>query len=123
MHHIESATLISCLILMIPSPVRAADAASAADVANEEVKLPFVSALRNWHAVDEQHVLIEDLRGQWYLATLQAPAWELPFVQDIGFDTWPSGSLGRLSAVVIKGVKFPITSLKKAPNPDKRPPR
>lgn len=87
-----------------------------------EVTLAFAGqgSIRNWQVVDDTHILIEDIRGQWYEATLQVPARELPFVDRIAFDSSPDGSFGRLSSVIVKGLRYPVVSLVKSAKPTDR---
>jgi hypothetical protein len=64
-------------------------------------------------------VLLQDRQGQWYLARLLSAATELPYTEQVGFDPGPSGSFGRLSSVLVKGVRYPVTSLTRTDPPGK----
>lgn len=100
----------------------AAPGVAAAASAHEEAAIPFVDdgAVRNWRAVDRDTLLIESSHGRWYRAELFSPAHDLPFAQAIGFDARPDGTLDRFSAVVVRGQRYPLTSLVEVPKPPKK---
>lgn len=89
--------------------------------ASQEQVIPFANqgGIRNWRPVDDASLLIEDRHGQWYLARLQSASGDLAFAEGLAFLTEPGGAFGRLGAVLIKGVRYPVISLVKVPPPSK----
>lgn len=87
-----------------------------------EATIAFASqgGIQNWQPQGDSAVLLQDRQGQWYLARLQGAATELPYTEQVGFDPGPSGSFGRLSTVLVKGVRYPVISLTRTDPPGKR---
>lgn len=106
------------------SPPSRAQASASHQAEDGEARIGFANrgGIQNWQAVGDAALLLQDNHGQWYLARLQSPATELPFAEQLGFDTDPSGSFGRLNAVVIKGIRYPIISLTRTEPPAKKSP-
>ena len=67
--------------------------------------------IRNWRALDDSTVWIEDQFGHHYLAKLVTPSWNLAYAETIGFVTEPGGSFDRHSAILVKGITYPVASL------------
>lgn len=91
--------------------------------AEREAYIPFANhgGIRDWQVVDESSVLIQDQRGQWFLAKVMGPAFTLPHSENMGVVTAPSGTLERFSEIVVQGKRYPIVSLTRAAAPT--PPR
>lgn len=87
-----------------------------------EATIAFASqgGIQNWQPQGDSAVLLQDRQGQWYLARLQSAATELPYTEQVGFDPGPSGSFGRRSSLLVKGVRYPVTSLTRTDPPGKR---
>ncbi|WP_414900816.1 DUF6491 family protein [Sphingomonas flavalba] len=87
-----------------------------------EASIPFASSsINSWQADGNDAVYIQDLRRQWYRATLIGPCTELPFANAVGFDAGRAlNTLDRFSTIVVRGQRCPLTSLvTSAPPPAK----
>lgn len=86
---------------------------------DRQVTIPFVNlgGIRDWRADGTSGVWIQDAHRQWYHATLMQPAFDLPFVEHIGFATGPISTLDRFSSIVVRGQSYPLTSLVKSDAP------
>ena len=87
-----------------------------------EASIPFASSsINNWQADGSDALYIQDLRRQWYRATLIGPCTELPFATAVGFDAGRAlNTLDRFSTIVVRGQRCPLTSLvTSAPPPAK----
>lgn len=121
--HISRCCAASCLALLAASTVSALaadDGAPPASTATRpEVAIPFANhgGVRDWRAVDDATLLLQDVHGQWYRAKLFAPVYHLAYAERIGFITPPSGSLEKFGSVLIHGRRYPIVSLTRAPAP------
>jgi hypothetical protein len=121
----HSSWIISNLMLtMIVGEVLAADNSSnqsfiASDNQASQATIPFANqgGISNWKVVDDSTLLIQDKHRHWYLAKLQTGAYDLAFAESIGFVTLPSGALGKFSAVVVNGRRYPIISLTRTEPP------
>lgn len=89
--------------------------------ASAEVTIPFANhgGVSDWRVVDDTTLLIKDVHGHWYRAKLLTAATELHFTDSVGFDTSPSGSLGKHSSIVVEGRRYPIVSLTRTERPAK----
>jgi hypothetical protein len=65
----------------------------------------------NWQVVDDQTVLIQDQGRRWYKATLFSHCIDLPFADRIAFDSNPSGTFDKFSAILVRGQRCPLKSL------------
>jgi hypothetical protein len=102
------------LLAAVTGTVVAADPVPARpDDTTREASIPFANhgAIRDWEVVDDSTLLIQDIHGQWYRAKLSGPAFALPYTEHLGFVTEPSGTLEKLSAVVVRGQRYAILSL------------
>ena len=97
------------------------DAAQTAKAARQ-ASIPFANhgGIWDWRADGENAVYFEDSFGHWYKAELFMPAFDLPFVQFIGIDSGPSGSLDKWGAIYVKGQRYPFKSFAQVPDPTKR---
>lgn len=91
-----------------------ADASNANDTA-----IPFADhgGVRDWRADGSGAIYIQDTSGQWYRAELFASAFDLPFVQFIGIDAGPTGTLDRFGAIYVDGQRYPFRSFVKVDGP------
>ncbi len=89
---------------------------------DRQATIPFVNlgGIQDWRADGTKGLWIEDAHRQWYHATLMSPAFDLPFVEHLGFDTGPIATLDRFSSIVVHGQSYPLVSLVKSDPP---PPR
>jgi Family of unknown function (DUF6491) len=118
---ITAAFLGAALAVAVATPA-AADLPAVLKKSNAEVAIPFANhgGIRNWQVIDRDSILIQDTHGQWYLAKLMSSAFDLPFVEAIGFKTNPSGSFDRFSSVIVKGQAYAIVSLVRTDPPAKK---
>jgi hypothetical protein len=100
----------------------AESSASSASTPQVQASIPFANrgGILNWQVLDDSNLLIEDQHHQWYRVTLQSPAMRLAFAEQLGFDTGPSGTLERLGAIIVGGLRYTIVSLVRAEPPGKR---
>jgi hypothetical protein len=73
-----------------------------------------------WQVVDEKTVLIQDQGRQWYKATLFGTCIDLPFADRLGFDSSPSDTFDKFSAILVRGQRCPLSSLVKTTAPPKK---
>ncbi|MBB5985129.1 DUF6491 family protein [Sphingobium lignivorans] len=88
-------------------------AASQESAKSAEVSIPFINhgGVRDWQAVGDDKLYIQDSGGKWYLATLAAPSPDLAFATAIGFETKGADRLDRFGTLVIAGNRYPLASL------------
>jgi hypothetical protein len=99
----------------------AAGSAAAAPAPAPEAQIPFAKRnIWNWQVVDDQTVLIQDQGRRWYKATLFNHCINLPFAQRIAFDSNPSGSFDKFSAILYRGQRCPVRSLVATAAPPKK---
>jgi hypothetical protein len=79
----------------------------------EEARIPFVSfrSIRTYRAVGDDVVFIQDLRRNWYRATLFGPCFNLGRSLRIGVDTRYGNTLDSTSSFVVGGERCRIQSL------------
>lgn len=106
----------------VPASVAAIPEVAIPAVAIPEVAIPFANhgGIHDWRVVDDATLLLQDVHGQWYLAKLFAPVYDLAYTDHLGFVTPPSGSLEKFGSVLIHGRRYPIVSLTRAPAPPAR---
>ena len=75
----------------------------------------------NWQVVDGNTVLIQDVGRRWYKATLFGNCINVPFSQRLAFESNPTGSFDKFSAIRVRGQRCPLTSLVKTSAPPKKP--
>jgi hypothetical protein len=86
-----------------------------------EVQIPFAKTnIWNWQVVDDKTVLIQDQNRRWYKATLFGACINLAFANRIGFDSSPSGTFDKFSAILVQGQRCPLSSLVKTDTPAKK---
>jgi Family of unknown function (DUF6491) len=101
-----------------PTPPAAPSAAAAPAY---EAQIPFAKKnIWNWQVVDDQTVLIQDQGRRWYKATLFGHCINLSFADRIGFDSTPSGTFDKFSAILVRGQRCPLMSLVKTSAPPKK---
>jgi Family of unknown function (DUF6491) len=119
-------TLVAAAASVAPAadnpPPPAASTAAAAPLPAPEVQIPFARTnLWNWQVLDDQTLLIQDQNRRWYKATLFGRCINLPFVGDrIAFDSNPSGTFDKFSAILVRGQRCPLTSLVATTPPPKK---
>jgi len=122
----EFLVMISLFVWSISGSVIAAEASNESSTGKleqlaPEAYIPFanIGGISDWQVVNDSTLLIQDVHGHWYLAKLQSPAYGLAFANSLGFATAPSGTLEKLSSVVVSGRRYPIVSLTRTDPPAK----
>ena len=109
-----------CLAPAADNPTPPA-ASSAAAAPAPEVQIPFAkNNLWNWQVLDDQTLLIQDRSRRWYKATLFGHCINLPFANRIAFDSNPSGTFDKFSAILVRGQRCPLMSLVATTAPAKK---
>lgn len=69
---------------------------------DSRASIPFADTVGiwDWRSDGDQTVYLQDSRRQWYRAELFGPAPELPFVEFIGIDAGPTGTLDKFGAEI-----------------------
>ncbi len=118
------AALASSAVLATPrseDPPPSAASGVAAPAAESEAQIHFANRnIWNWLVVDEKTVLIQDQGRRWYKATLFGTCISLPFAERLAFDSNPSGSFDKFSAILVRGQRCPLSSLVKTTAPPKK---
>lgn len=101
-------------ISLVSSPVLAAENHS-----RQEAAIPFADhgGIWDWRSSGDQTVYFQDLHRQWYRAKLFSPAFDLPYVEFIGIDARPSGTLDKWGAVYVHGRRYLFQSFEKVGGP------
>lgn len=118
--------IVSLLLQVMVSNVALADtlpsqSSGISEKPVQQATIPFANhgGISNWKVVDDGALLIQDNHGSWYLAKLQNAPYDLVIAENLGFVTPPSGTLGQLSSIVVKGRRYPIISLTRTDPPAK----
>ncbi len=113
------ATMATPLAASAQDAAQAAAAAPGAATRHDDASIPFANqgGVRDWRAEGSRDVYFQDDHGQWYLAKLFAPASDLPFVEFIGIDASPGGSLDKWSAIYVRGQRYTFESFAKVAGP------
>jgi hypothetical protein len=95
--------------------VRAAEQAVAAEeakLAGKETSIPFANmgGIRDWRAIDDSSLYVQDIQRNWYIARLSAPNSDLTFVTAIGFETKGTNQLDRFASLVVGGQRVALSS-------------
>ena len=118
--------LAAAAAVALPLTASAQDAAPAATATSAakqgDASIPFANqgGVRDWRAEGSQDVYFQDAHGQWYRAKLMGTASDLPFVEFIGIDASPGGSLDKWSAIYVKGQRYTFESFAKVAGPPKK---
>ena len=114
--------LLVALPFFFVVPVLAAPQDKGGAVAHEEVRIPFPSrgGIRNFHAVSDEVLYLQDRRRNWYKAELVGPCIGLSHAMGIGFDTRHGSVFDRFSHIVVRGERCPIASLTRSEGPPRK---
>lgn len=108
------ATALATMGFVLSGGVQAAEQAIRAEETGKapETSIPFVNqgGVRDWQAVGESTIYVQDASGSWYKATLMGPCPDLPFAKSVGFETKGVNKLDKFSAIVISGQRYPLAS-------------
>jgi hypothetical protein len=84
-----------------------------------EASIPFANhgGIQNFSAIDDDVLMIEDQRRNWYRAELFGPCHGLQFANHIGFITRGTSSFDRFSQILVNGENCQVRSLVTAAKP------
>lgn len=87
-----------------------------------ELSIPFANrgGIRDWVAVDDATLLVQDNFRKWYRVRLVAPTRHLLHAEGIGFVTGPSGALDNHGSLAVRGQKYPIASVTASEGPKRQ---
>jgi hypothetical protein len=110
-----AATLMAATAFVATGGVRAAEQAVAAEeakLAGKETSIPFANmgGIRDWRAIDDSSIYVQDIQRNWYIARLSAPNPDLTFVTAIGFETKGTNQLDRFASLVVGGQRVALSS-------------
>jgi hypothetical protein len=111
------------VVFALPAVASAEPApAPAATATHKDASIPFANygGVDDWRATDSKTVYLRDQHRQWYRATLIVPAIDLPYVEHIGIDAGPTGSLDKFGAIIVKGQRYQIGSFERVDGPPKK---
>ncbi|HEY0412793.1 MAG TPA: DUF6491 family protein [Allosphingosinicella sp.] len=93
--------------------------------AGEEARIPFADfgGIRDFHAVGDDVLYLQDRARNWYRARLFGPCFGLPWALRVGIDTRGSSSFDRNSAVLVDGERCRIESVTRSGPPPKKHPK
>lgn len=114
--------LTAVSLLTVPVMAQAApdkDQTTEAAKPQKNASIPFADTvgIRDWRADSDDAVYIQDVQGNWYRAELFMPAFDLPFVQFIGIDAGPTGTLDKFGAIYVGGERYPFKSFVEVEGP------
>ena len=116
--------LLSLSLLLTASAAHATkEASGSATPEMPEATIPFVShgAIRSWRADGNKGVWLQGSHRRWYYAKLMGPCPGLKFANALGFDTDPSGTFDRFSAVIVPDWgKCQVRSLTQSDGPPRK---
>ncbi len=97
----------------------AAPALASARAPTPEASIAFADqgGVDDWRAVGDSTIYFKDQHRRWYRAELFGPAFDLPYVEHIGIDARPGGTLDRFGAIVVKGRRYAFRSFERAAGP------
>jgi hypothetical protein len=88
-------------------------------LARSEASIPFANRgdVEDWRAQGNNAIWFQDQHRRWYRAELFGPAFDLPFVEHIGIDANPSGTLDKFGAIVVRGHRYGFRSFERMDGP------
>ncbi len=111
--------LLSLAALTLSAAPAMAAAPHQTQAQQKQASIPFAGStgIWDWRAHGDSIVYLEGAHNQWYRATLFAPATDLPFVNYIGIDARPTGTLDKFGAIYVHGRRYQLSSLVKVDGP------
>ena len=102
------------------APAKPANAPATAPA--PEASIPFANhdGIYTWQVENTRSLLIQGQNRKWYRATLMSSCFDLPFAEQVAFETNPSGSFDKFSAVRVRSQRCPVTSLIETTAPAKK---
>ena len=109
-------------ILLAAAAAFAIPSAVLAETPQREASIAFANhgGVDDWRADGDSTIYFKDSRRHWYRAELFGPAFDLPWVEAIGIDASPSGSLDKWGAIIVRGQRYHFRSFEQVEGP---PPR
>ena len=82
-------------------------------------EIPFADhgGVETWQVVSDREIWFQDQHRHWYRAVLMSPAFDLPFVEHIGIDARPAGTLDKFGGIYVKGRHYTFQSFEAMPGP------
>jgi hypothetical protein len=71
----------------------------------------------DWRAEGDHAIYFKDQHRRWYRAELFGPCFDLPYVEHIGIDARPSGTLDKFGAIYVRGQRCAFRSFEQVPGP------
>ena len=112
--------------LLIPFAAAALFAAPAMasdrPIAQREASIAFADhgGVDDWRAESDRVIYFKDQHRQWYRATLFSPAFDLPYVEHIGIDARPGGSLDKWGGIIVRGQRYSFQTFERVAGPPER---
>lgn len=87
-----------------------------------EASIPFADhdGIYSWQVENDRSILIQGQNRKWYRAKLMSSCFDLLFAEQVAFETNPSGSFDKFSAVRVRSQRCPVTSLVETTAPAKK---
>ncbi|MEY2925986.1 MAG: hypothetical protein RL367_463 [Pseudomonadota bacterium] len=113
--------LVALVALLIVSPTQARKP-PAERALGVEARIPFADSIGiyDFQADGYEAIWIEDQHRRWYHATLMRHCFDLPFAEQVGFETRGTSTLDRFGAVIVGNDRCPIESLVTSDPPPKK---
>ncbi|MBO9574921.1 MAG: hypothetical protein J7494_04215 [Sphingobium sp.] len=120
------ATVMAAIAFVMTGGVQAAEQAVKAEearIAPAETSIPFANmgGIRDWSAVDDTTLYVQDSSRNWYIAKLLAPCTDLSFATTIGFETKGVNRLDKFASVVVSGQRCQLASFVASSAPPAKP--
>ena len=83
-------------------------------------EIPFANhgGIWSWQTGDDDRtVYFQDMHRQWFKATLFAPAFDLPYVENLRVDSGPTGTLDKWGAIFIGRQRYTFSAFEKLDGP------
>ena len=109
-----AAALAASAVMALCAPAMAAPPPAAP---RAEIAFADQGGVDDWEAVSDREIWFEDLHRHWFRATLMTPALDLPFVEHIGIDARPAGTLDKFGAIYVHGRRYDFASFEAMPGP------
>ena len=107
---------------LVAALIAATSAYALEPAAGKQASIPFVNhgGVRNFEAVGDETLYIEDQHRHWFRADLMGYCPELGFAQSIGFETRGPDTLDRFGTLIVRGQRCAIKSLIESGPPPKK---
>ena len=74
----------------------------------------------DWRVESDRVIYFKDQHRQWYRATLFSPAFDLPFVERIGIDARPGGTLDKWGGIIVRGQRYSFQTFERVAGPPEK---